>query len=68
MEAFILVVRLYAGGPVVAFPAKDCSEAVAWIKDARSWAIRSGSDPVGGPLYACFPASSPYVTRTRRDE
>lgn len=68
MFEFLLVVRLYAGGPVVVFPVKDCTEGTAWIVEARAWSTRSHLDPVRGPLYACYPMQSPYVLRMSRDE
>lgn len=68
MFEFLLVVRLYIDGPVVAFPVRDCSEGAAWIHEARAWSTRSHLDPVLGPLYVCYPMQSPYVLRMSRDE
>jgi hypothetical protein len=55
MFTFVLIVRLYADGPIVEVPVKDCDAGVVWIHDAWSWAKRTRM-PETGPIYACRPA------------
>lgn len=55
MYGFILVLRLYAGGPIVEVPVNNCAAGVVWIHEAWRWTERTGM-PDTGPMYVCFPA------------
>lgn len=65
MEAFVLTVRLFAGGPIVEMRVSDCEAGVVWIHEAWRWAKRSGIPIANGPFYACGPAPDRY-TRIHR--
>ena len=53
MFTFILAVRLYSQGPIVAYPVKDCEEGVAWLHEAENWSQRSGLYHIRGQMYVC---------------
>jgi hypothetical protein len=53
MEAFVLSIMLYRGGPVVTMRVPDCEVGAQWLEAAWKWAERSGVKINGGPIYVC---------------
>lgn len=66
VEAFILSIQLYAGGPVLRYRVADCEAGVVWVHEAWDWAKRSGVPIEKGPLYGCGPVDNWQVVRTHR--
>lgn len=58
MEAFVLSIQLYFGGPVLVYRVPSCEAGVRWINAAWKWAERSSVKIDGGPAYVCWRAET----------